>query len=233
MHSAATKLLEHKGILVCVIVGMLVFVVFFMAHEIKDPKSDYATKKTEGRAVLGPPEERFRLTVSLAQRPRRSAFRVKAEVVNISDKPFGWDKEFAVFLYWRLLTPDGKLLYRQVVEKDLEKTNKALGRERFVNIEPGGRLSKVVNLTEGFREFMQQPIGGMPGVKEATKFTAHENIVRYEIPKTVARVQLSLQYQTDLGAVPGFRAMFGFDESEANLLIRQVDSNELEVKFED
>ncbi len=183
----------------------------------RDPKTK------EAKMELAPPEEKaiekLWLTIEEQGAQRRDRLCFKAKVRNISNKPFGWDKEFSVLVHWILVADDEKYRLKPVtVVSEIEQSKESLAKTRFVQIKPGATLSKTFVLTQPFRRYAVYASGSTPDGRHPSHFEGYEELVRYSMGPKVKKLRIRLEaYSTWSDSSPAFRALFGFDRSEVNL----------------
>ncbi len=194
-----------------------------------------------GLAMLGgcgqqrtPSREAQKLSLELVPSGRQRPDRVvlKATVTNNTDSPLAWDREFCIFLSWRL-SADGQDLRPEYLES-LPPPAPAELHTRFVVLDPGHALSREIELTRGFRLFASGHSTRRVGVNGAFvhQAFANEEIARYRIPEALGRVTVSLDYCITFDGSRGFYSWFG-DNCETLPFWDGgiVHSNELNIRF--
>jgi len=165
--------------------------------------------------------------------PRKDSTREKlainVTVINISEKPIGWDSEFSFFLGWNL----GGLAQKES-PTPIEQTKESLSRERFVTIAPGDRLSRDVVLTKPFRAFGYEGGGDGDFDHPAEPIRDYEVMASFELPKRYRQFSIGLEYDgSSPGAFGAFKDLFGFAPDEVNIWRGSCTSNVLDIKIHD
>jgi hypothetical protein len=172
------------------------------------------------------------LRISPQGAQRRDHVVLLVEVRNVSSRPLAWDREWSIFLQWRVLYDDANTLTSpDTVDSRMTQTKESLDRKRFLVIKPGGACEKECTLTEPFRRFRIDPIS-IEGQKHPTMFRGYEEMVKYVIPKSVRRMRVQMEYDT-FRQVGAFRDLFGFRWDEVGLPGWDAKSNEVVIRFDD
>ncbi len=166
-------------------------------------KHDSGTELRPFVEASSPQKPPFHLTISADPEQRRDSVCVEVCVKNISDRPIGWDPEFAVGLIlhaWtdEKLPPDDALPWDDRPKRshlkrvDLGYVLDALRtKQRFVRIQPGESLRKKLIINKSIRHLGLAPIPF--GEVSVAGFVAEE-LYRFEIPDTCKEVTVAASY---------------------------------------
>lgn len=193
---------------------------------------------TELKPFVDPRKPPIHVTLSADPEQQRDSVCVEVCVKNISDRPIGWDPEFAVGLIlnaWtdEKLPPDDGLpgndrLQRSRLKRvDMGYVMDALRtKERFVRIQPGGSLRKKVIINKSIRHLGLAPIpfgeGSMAG--------GGEELYRFEIPDSCKEVTVAASYFVFIE----FLHYFGFHSEEVDVPGTDwLNFNEVKIKLVD
>lgn len=187
-------------------------------------------------------EAPYRLTISPHGDQRRGSIKVLVKVVNTSKAAIGWDSEFCVGLNWMVrLDGEGPILQKETIsrierrDKPGDTGNAKTGESkpsaasRFVLIEPGMSLSKVVSLASSFKSL--RPIAKLVAGGEEYSWEvigAYEAQMRYVVPRDWTGLRVKCSYGSDTITA---RKYFGVDLRKMKMDMPDRDSNYLEFEF--
>jgi hypothetical protein len=158
---------------------------------------------------------------------------VKATVINRTDKPLGWDREFGVFMDWHVTTDKGIELKADQIA-DVKRPPPDAWKSRFAVIEPGKSLTRQIDLTGGFVDFFCG-VGYSAPNPNPTPF-AYQKRVKFPLPKGTRSVTIQAKYRglTGFGHPEmGFVMEFGQGARAIGLPAEGATSNKIEVPIRD
>jgi hypothetical protein len=148
----------------------------------------------------------LRVTESGKQTPRHVG--VTATVINGTDYPIVWDREFSVGVRWSVESFGGS--FEQVLVGEAAKPAPAEGRLRFVTLNPGESLSHDFELTYLIRVSKAE---GVSIIRRDGRCygrgSYREQLVRYDFSGSLNKIVLRLDYDiVQPEAWPAFDAWF-------------------------
>jgi hypothetical protein len=163
----------------------------------------------------------------------RTKICVRAGITNISTRRIGLDSEFSVHLKWELFGDEDTRWALSRPGGGIKQTKETLSTARFVQLEPGGMLSKEVALTSPFRNFGYKFNAFTNGEPGGFSSGGYELYSRYEIPLSTRTLKLRLIYSCDIYTSLPAQDMFGFREEDVNVWFGRKCSNWLVYRFPD
>jgi hypothetical protein len=176
-------------------------------------------------------ESPFQLKVSFKGPQNRETIRVAVEVTNKSNIICGWDKEFSVFLAWRLCVDEDDYWLQSVpILASIKQTQQSLSKTRFVQLRPMDHLCKTVVLTQPFRNFTVKS-RLKSGHRHASQFHGYERMSKFTIPRHAKSLHVQLEYLGNWDGPFSFSSMFGFDMRDVHLWHGTCRSNTITLRF--
>ena len=168
----------------------------------------------------------------LSPEVEKGAVSVTLEITNRGTEPIIWDREFSVFLTWKLTLDDGQVLRSEEIENHQLETGEQL-RQRFVTVLPGQSLTKKFALTKSMRIFMHaRKSVALPDGGSETFPVAGEQLVRYVIPPDSRVLRISVEYDgNDSDAGDGFSVYFRQRPEAIGVASRHVKSSQLKIQL--
>jgi hypothetical protein len=162
---------------------------------------------------------------------RRDRIVVRATVINRTDSPISWDREFSAHLRWSISGDQEDSVHVEQVA-DLDKPPPTEFANRFVRVPPRGSLSHDFELTYLLRESISGHSTSASEHSTTHKSTFREVITRSEIDPRCQFVNLRLTYGVDGIAWDAFKSWFGHSVDELSLPGGGVVASEqLQIRF--
>jgi hypothetical protein len=117
------------------------------------------------------------LTLSREESPDSELW-VKLTMKNVGQWPFGWDSECSVFLEWFVWIENDRSVSDQVVSELVPEPSLS-NRNRYVVVEPGQEITRIVRLTDRFREYTWD---SHDAIYDSHHFIARERMFRFVLP---------------------------------------------------
>jgi hypothetical protein len=153
---------------------------------------------------------------------------MQAQVENISGKTVGWDREFAVFVRWRVHADEDEHLLSSDLVAEIPRTKETTGRDRFLELKAGEKYRKDIVLTQGFRRMTELPLF-VPGESHIVGIRWKERTDRYQIREHVNKLTIWMEYYSLERQSGAFRDMFGFEKDTVDIWHGNCRSNEVVV----
>jgi hypothetical protein len=170
----------------------------------------------------------FTLRLSVGSRPaNREDLYINIEVKNTSSKDIGWDREFSVFLLWKV-TGDRRDPIEPVTGMVIGAKNKGPLKERFVTVEPGKSLVKTINIARDFRSYWTDELMH-PTVHTIHGSVGRERNQRFPIDRRFREVDIEVEYRNFERETLGFPDVFGAWPKDAGLWEGSEKSNALRI----
>lgn len=157
------------------------------------------------------------------------------EVENPGPDPLGWDSKWSAFLSWTVHFNGDTLVIANWVYERLDPSEDDISRERFVLIEPNGKLVRRLVLTTGHRR-CDYSVHIPEGHQHTSPIQVYRELQeRLNIPEEVhsekvETIQVQVVYDSVREAPgPGFEGYFGFEPKEAALWSGRFASNRISL----
>jgi hypothetical protein len=168
----------------------------------------------------------YQLTLALDQPFDEHSLSLRVEVANIGSKAFAWDKEFAVFLRFRVITDKDKEKVPLAVHKLLQPQPADL--KRFIKLASGEKQVTHVHLTQGFKHFfIDPPVCILWPVNSRPSLPAdaiYEESANYDF-SDVRNIDIFLEYAPS--CFPLYERWFGIDLEQLGFSQEACISNEI------
>jgi hypothetical protein len=166
----------------------------------------------------------FELTIAVDGKATRERLPLKVVLKNTSEDAVGWDKQFSAYLVWRVnVEGAGENLEFKPVEP--KGTARKMGtKKRFVRVQPGEKMSGLVDLAKGFQAFGFLPTVGLGQIQNEVAF---EELRRLEVPAGAKAIVVRLEYW---GLNPwAFEKLYGTGAADVGLWYGFAKSNEVRI----
>jgi hypothetical protein len=168
----------------------------------------------------------YQLTLALDEPFDERSLSLRVEVANIGSKAFAWDKDFAVFLRFGVMTDKDKEKVPTAVHK-LPRPQPA-DLKRFIKLASGEKQVTHVHLTQGFKSFfIDAPVCVLWPVNSRPSLPAdaiYEESVKYDF-SDVTNINILLEYAPNW--FPLYERWFGIDLEQLGFSQEACISNEI------